>query len=103
MKYTEAEKRAVATRFIAFRKTSLISQRELADLIGLKNRESVSNIERGLVMPHRSTMKRFLLLESKHKHDKQFRANAHSRRVAARRNSGRKKEIHAGTHDSQSA
>ncbi len=59
----EAEKQAIAKRFRAYRAQVGINQTELAALMGLFDRSSVSDIERGHNLPHHSTLRRFTELE----------------------------------------
>jgi DNA-binding XRE family transcriptional regulator len=79
MIFTAREKRAVAKRFIAFRKKNLMNQTELAALLDVW-RETVSHIETGRKMPHRSTLKKFALLEAKGR-TKELRAEYTHRKI----------------------
>lgn len=71
------DKVAVANRFKAFRRKSLMSQAQLGFVIEIC-RQAVNRIENGRVMPHYSTLERFRNLEARHE-----RARALSRGLAA--------------------
>lgn len=68
---TSHERATVARRFRDFRERLHLTQQQLASLIGIKDRAGISDIERGLHLPHYSTMKRFTEYESKS--DKEIR------------------------------
>jgi DNA-binding XRE family transcriptional regulator len=59
------EKSETAERFKALRRKSLMTQRQLGQIIGIC-RQSVSEIESARVMPHSATWERFVALETKH-------------------------------------
>jgi len=60
------DKAEIARRFMAVRRRAFLTQRWLAELIGL-SRQAVSEIEHQQVMPHHTTWDRFAALEAKHK------------------------------------
>lgn len=63
---TTLKSREVVRRFKAFRKRNLITQKELADWLGI-SRFSVCQIENQRSYPRYSTLRRFNLLEEQEK------------------------------------
>jgi DNA-binding XRE family transcriptional regulator len=61
----------IAHRFKTLRSRSLLTQRQLAELIGLR-RQAVSDIECRRVIPHLSTWNRFVDLEKRHEEARQL-------------------------------
>lgn len=59
------EKSEITERFKALRRKTHFTQSRLGELIGIC-RQTINEIERGRVMPHEGTWKRFYELESKH-------------------------------------
>jgi DNA-binding XRE family transcriptional regulator len=59
------EKSEIAARFHALRQKALITQLDLAGLIGVR-RQAVNRIENARAMPHESTWNSFLSLEARH-------------------------------------
>lgn len=66
MTTTTQKSRQVVQRFKAFRKRNLITQKELADWLGI-SRFSVCQIENKRSYPRYSTLRRFNLLEEQEK------------------------------------
>ena len=58
-------KAEIARRFKALRRRSLLTQRQLAGLIGIC-RQAVSDVENKRTVPHFTTWDRFAALEAKH-------------------------------------
>lgn len=68
---TLAERKAIGKRFKDFRARQSLSQRELASLLDLGDRATVSDIENAKHLPHHSTLRRFVEFENKS--DKEIR------------------------------
>lgn len=58
-----SERRKVGQRFRNYRLQVGINQSQLAALLDIKDRASISDIERAATMPHQSTMAKFVGLE----------------------------------------
>ena len=86
IRYTKRDREAIKSRFLRFRKKMLMTQAELAHHLGL-NRASVSMIENGHQFPHRSTLKRFTLLENQTRTVDLRREYLHRRTNAGKDNS----------------
>jgi DNA-binding XRE family transcriptional regulator len=59
------DKTEIAGRFTTLRRHTSLTQRELAELIGI-GRQAVSEIENKRTLPHCGTWRRFAALEAKH-------------------------------------
>src|SRR5271165_3528263 len=66
--YTKRERNLVGSRFRSLRKRTRMSQRELAFHLGMSDC-TISLIENGHVFPHRSTLRKFALIEAQNKTD----------------------------------